>query len=379
MADVWVDRCADYDPDRLRAILNRRFDAILAGRIGAGTRVLIKPNLLLPARPDTGILTHPAVVRVAAEYALDRGARVQVADSPAIGPFKRVLRVSGLADALAGLDLEVSEFRETVRVRIGEPFGEVELARDAVAADVIINLAKLKTHAQMRLTLGVKNLFGCVVGLQKPEWHIRSGVDRDLFATLLVRICQTLAPAATVVDGIIGLEGHGPGKGGTPRALGVLVSGADAPAVDVAIRRMLGLDPDRLPTVAAARRLGILESDGGTVIGDWREGEFADFKLPVLGPLTYGPPTVQRIMRRHLLQRPAVRPETCRVCGECVRYCPAEAITPTETAVAFDYDRCIRCYCCIEICPHGALRAIETPAGRGLRAIRGLFHRITAR
>jgi uncharacterized protein (DUF362 family)/ferredoxin len=379
MADVWVDRCPDYEPDRLREILTRRLDAMLYGRIGAGTRVLIKPNLLLPARPDTGILTHPAVVRAAAEYALDRGARVRIADSPAIGTFKRVLRVGGLAEALAGLDVELTEFRETVRVRIGEPFGEVELAREAVAADVIINLAKLKTHAQMRLTLGVKNLFGCVVGLQKPEWHMRSGVDRDLFATLLVRICRTLAPAATVVDGIIGLEGHGPGKGGTPRALGVLISGADAPAVDVAICRMVGLDPDRLPTAAAARRLGLLDDDGGTVIGDWREGEFGDFKLPALGPLTYGPRPMRRLMRRHLLQRPAVRPEACRVCGECVRYCPAEAITLTETAVTFDYDRCIRCYCCIEICPHGALRAVETLPGRGLRAVGGLFRRITAR
>ena len=79
---------------------------------------------------------------------------------------------------------------------VGEPFGQIDIARSAVEADVVINLAKLKTHTQMLLTLGVKNLFGCIVGFKKPEWHMRSGVDRNMFARLLVQIYQAIHPAS---------------------------------------------------------------------------------------------------------------------------------------------------------------------------------------
>ena len=103
------------------------------------------------------------------------------------------------------------------------------------------------------------------------------------------------------------------------------------------------------------------------------------FKLPVLAPLTFGPKRFHRLMRKHLVQRPAVDPATCRLCGECWRYCPAKAITPYARTIGFDYDRCIRCYCCVEMCPHGALTAVETPPGRIVRRLAGLRDHIAVR
>jgi uncharacterized Fe-S center protein len=84
-------------------------------------------------------------------------------------------------------------------------------------------------------------------------------------------------------------------------------------------------------------------------------------------------------MRKHLVQRPAVDPVKCRLCGECWRYCPAQAITPYARVIGFDYDRCIRCYCCIEMCPHGALEAVETKPGRLVRKLAGVRYRIATR
>jgi len=98
----------------------------------------------------------------------------------------------------------------------------------------------------------------------------------------------------------------------------------------------------------------------------------------VLAPLTFGPQRLQRLMRRHLVQRPVVAAR-CRLCGECWRCCPAKAITPTAEAVVFDYDRCIRCYCCVEMCPHAALRTAETTPGRAARHLFRLRDRITHR
>lgn len=87
-------------------------------------------------------------------------------------------------------------FDAEAEVDIGPPFGRVPLAREALEAEAVINLAKLKTHSQLTLTLGVKNTFGCVVGLKKPEWHMRAGIDKTLFARLIVQIHCTLITTA---------------------------------------------------------------------------------------------------------------------------------------------------------------------------------------
>lgn len=350
-------KSVDYDVDRLKAAMEDFLAMVPAGRIGTGSRVLLKPNLLLPAKPEQGVLTHPALVRAVAELLLDAGAKVRLSDSPATGAFARILRVGGYDRALAGLDVDCRPFETAVQHDIGPPYGRIEMARAALEADAVVNLAKLKTHSQMVLTLGVKNLFGCILGLAKPQWHLRSGVDRDVFARLLVQIHYAVDPVLTIVDGILALEGEGPGKGGTPRTLGVLAGGTDAASVDWAICRLLGLSPERLPTHRAAVSLGRfsaqprMEGTAGTVTG---------FRFPDQTPLLFGPAFFQGALRRHVVQRPVVDPLRCRVCGECWKICPADAVAPSGEKVAFDYQRCIRCYCCVEVCPHGALSS-RTP------------------
>lgn len=357
-------RKAEYDYTILKPLLFEMIDSACGVSIVKGTRVLIKPNLLLPAKPEAAVITHPLVVKAAAEYVLEKGGTVKISDSPAIGLFAKILKDGGYRKAFEGLDVEFKEFKTSVKMDIGEPFGFIEIAKDALEADAVINIAKLKTHAQMFLTLGVKNLFGCIVGLKKPEWHLRSGIDREMFARLLVRIHRAVSPQVTIVDGILGMEGQGPGKGGTPRRLGVLVGGSSAFAVDVAICRMLGADPDRLPTNKAARELKLTDYNVD-VTGDY-EG-INNFVFPIQDPLTFGPRPVHRILRKHLVQRPVADKKLCKLCGECWKYCPAEAISHDREKVSFDYDRCIRCYCCIEVCPEGALRAVETFPGKIIR------------
>lgn len=367
MSKVIVETVTDYGPS-LKTIVPELLDRVLGDAIRAGTRVLIKPNLLTAAAPDRAIVTHPRIVLAAVQYALDRKAVVQVSDSPAVGPFKRVLRVSGLQQVLQGLDATVTEFKDSVTLDVGEPFRKLEIARQAVQADVVINLAKLKTHSQMLLTLGVKNLFGCIVGVRKPNWHMRVGVDRDRFAELLVRIYQTVRPAVTLIDGIVGLEGEGPGFGGQPKPVGCLLASSDAVATDITVCKMIGLDPNQLLTnrVAAARGLApeSIEIDG-------RLPPLHDFVLPEISSSLLGPPRLQPLIRRHLLQRPQANPTACRQCGECWSYCPAQAIRQKDQGVGFDYERCIRCYCCLEICPQGAISAVEPVLSKLLRKASG--------
>jgi uncharacterized protein (DUF362 family)/Pyruvate/2-oxoacid:ferredoxin oxidoreductase delta subunit len=365
MATVFV-RKATYDYATLKPLVAGLLDGLDTTLIRRGSTVLVKPNFLAPASPDRAVITHPLIIRAVVEYVLEKGGSPRVSDSPAMGSFDRVLREGGVAEALEGLPVECRPFKESTLVDIGPPFHRIEIAAEAMSADVVINLPKLKTHTQMLLTLGVKNMFGCIVGTRKPEWHFRAGVDQEKFAEVLVRICAAVRPQMTLLDGILAMEGPGPGKGGVPRPLGVIMACSDALSLDVAVCRMLGLKPDDLLTNRIAARAGLLPDD---VAVDGELPAIRDLRLPTMGPLVFGPKPLHRFMRRHLLQRPVCDAELCVHCGECWKYCPAKAISRGRRGLAFDYDACIRCYCCLEVCPHGALAARETPAGRLLRRL----------
>jgi uncharacterized protein (DUF362 family) len=194
MSTVFFHR-AQYEFDTLRPTVFAMLDGTGRLRIERGSRVLIKPNFLAPAKPERAMTTHPLVLRAVVEYVLEKGGHPLVSDSPGLGNFERLLRKGGYAQTLGGLDVEMRPFAETVKVDIGEPFGRIDIAREAVASDVVINLPKLKTHTQMLLTLGVKNLFSAASSASPgPEWHMRSGVDRQMFARLLVQFIGRSTP-----------------------------------------------------------------------------------------------------------------------------------------------------------------------------------------
>lgn len=368
MTEVFI-RNARYDTDVIRPIIQEMFDSMGPDWITPGMRVVVKPNMLMPAAPEQAIVTHPLIVRCVAAYLLGKGAEVQVSDSPPVGSFRKLIRASGYDDALKDLDVRLKPFERSVRVDIGKPFGAVEIAQDAMEADRVINLPKLKSHAMMYLSLGVKNMFGAIVGLRKPEWHMRSGVDRAMFAKLLVQIYRAVAPAFTLVDGITALEGQGPGRSGKPRPMGVLIGGAQGHAVDKTICTLLGLDPGELLTYRTAREFnlfdGIVHVDGNLHIED-------DFLFPELNSLSLGPESLNRFMRKYVIQKPVVDNDKCKLCSECWKICPAKVISHDTKGVSFDYDNCIRCYCCLEVCLHGAIEAREPLLGKlRRRLIRG--------
>ncbi len=102
---------------------------------------------------------------------------------------------------------------------------QFNLIQLVVDADYIINVPKLKTHSMTVLSGGIKNLFGCVPGLQKPEMHYRYQ-DQAAFARMLVELAHTVAPNVTVMDATEAMEGNGP-TGGSVRKTGVLMASKD--------------------------------------------------------------------------------------------------------------------------------------------------------
>ena len=235
---VALVRCQSYAPAPVRAAVMQALDASGLA-VSRGTRVLIKPNLLM-AKPLA--CTHPQVVAAACEWLLARGASVEVADSPGFGRACAVAQAIGLTEALKPLGLGVAAPDRAVRVELrlpdgaGLPFG---VSRRALECDLVLSAAKVKAHSQMELTLAVKNCFGCVPGLRKALVHAREGQEPDLFADALAALWATLPRVGALADGVTAMHVTGPSRG-EPFALGLVAASVSAPALDTALRELLG-------------------------------------------------------------------------------------------------------------------------------------------
>ena len=215
--------------------------------------MLVKPNLLT-ATPLA--CTSPVVVAAVCRWLLDQGARVRVGDSPGFGTATAVARQTGVEEALRPLGLRVESLAGPrpleLPLRRGGPvsFG---VARAALESDVIFSLPRVKAHSQMRLTLAVKNLFGCVCGLRKALIHTRQGQDPDFFADCIAALWAGLPPVAAVADGLTAMHVTGPSKG-RPFPLGLLGASPSAVALDEALCAVLGLPLAGTPLGAALER-----------------------------------------------------------------------------------------------------------------------------
>ena len=229
------------------------------------------------------------------------------------------------------------------------------IARPVLEADLVINLPKLKTHILTLFTGAVKNLFGAIPGSRKREVHCRAPGVQD-FSQALVDVLELVPPALTLMDGVLGQEGDGPGTSGTPRHYGCLAASVDPVALDAVITRALGYRPGEVLHLAQAeaRGLGISDLDAVRVVGDRRALDFGTVSLPRSHWYFRVPAWVSAPVHRAMRLRPQLTPSACTGCGRCAEVCPREVITPGQPP-SFDLDGCVGCFCCAEICPQGAI------------------------
>ncbi len=360
--DVVIKKCNDYVNEEVYRIVKESVD--LLGGIGAfikkGERILLKPNLLSAKPPDAAVTTHPAVVRAVIQLVREAGATPVVGDSPGIGSAEKVAQKCGIAAVAKEFGVEIINLAQSISVENpnGKTFKRLELSKEAIEVDGIINLPKLKTHAQMFLTLGVKNMFGCVVGARKPQWHMAAGVDTHAFARMLIDTYLFLKPRLTIVDGIVGMEGNGPGSAGDPRRLGLIFAAVDCIALDRVITEVLGAEADALLTtkVAEEDEIGVTDINEINILGEGIEDvKIHDFKFPPLVGAEFRLPfSLHSYLRKPLTARPSINNKQCTLCNMCVDICPPGIMTKTDK-INIDDDKCIRCFCCLEICPEGAI------------------------
>jgi uncharacterized protein (DUF362 family)/NAD-dependent dihydropyrimidine dehydrogenase PreA subunit len=363
---VALVRCSSYELNEVMPAVQKGI-GLLGGSskfIKQGERIVLKVNLLAADVPEKCVTTHPSVFRSVIEAFSNEGATILYGDSPGFGAPHATALKAGIAEVAEELNIELADFKEGREIFFpeGKQNKKFFIANGILDSDGVISLPKMKTHGLERFTGCIKNQFGCVVGMRKGEFHVKLP-DATEFARMIVDLNSFVNPRLYIMDGIIAMEGNGP-RGGNPKPMNVLLFSTDPVALDATACRMINLNPDFVPTTKIAGEIGIgtfLEEEI-EIIGDdlqsFIQHDFVVDRTPVKTAKTN---VLQQFMNNSLVPKPYIISEKCTKCGTCITSCPVEGKAVNwsdgdKTKVpVYNYDKCIRCYCCQEMCPESAI------------------------
>ena len=246
-----------------------------------GKRVLLKPNVGRVAVPGEGITTHPDVVAAAVDVLREAGAEVAIGESPITGvDVMEAFEAAGITAIARQRDCPLIDMdrRPPVEVPLeqGQALHAIKLCADVLDHDLIVSIPVMKMHMHTGVTLSVKNLKGCLWRRSKVKLHMLPPVEGDANKPINIAIADmasVLRPHLAIIDGTVGMEGLGP-SAGEPKALDVVVAGADGFAADAVACQLMGTSADAVPhlAIAGARRYGVVDLDAIDVTPDnWRD------------------------------------------------------------------------------------------------------------
>jgi len=216
--------------------------------LGREHRVLIKPNNCFRhnTMPPYGMVTTTVVVEGIVQLLLEHGCRdISIGEGSIINVFdeldpytKRGFSGTGLDRVARKYGVELIDFNQG-------PFREVDLggirvrvARDALKTDFLINLPVLKTHFQTKVSLGFKNLKGCLSPDSKKRFHTSKRLEG-----LISLLNETIRSDLVLIDGIYMLEKGPETLAGTAYRKDLIIAGTDVFECDVVGATILGVDP----------------------------------------------------------------------------------------------------------------------------------------
>ena len=327
----------------------------LKSYIEKGERVLLKINLLNATTPDKAVVTNPSVVAAVANEVIKNGGTPIIGDSPS-GQFtkrklEKVYNKAGLISLSKkfGFELNYDTNYKKISIPNGKRLKNTHICDFVLNADKIIAVPKIKTHSLMIMTLATKIMYGSIPGLTKVRYHSKF-IRRKSFAEMLIDLLYIVSPDIIIIDGIIGMQGDGP-SGGDPVELNVLFASDNSIAIDLAVCKMLDIEPVGIPTLKEAKIRGI-----------WPK----KIIYPLLSPEDVGykgfilPSTASYLLTDE--KKPKKYPvilNNCTACKDCVKICPKKAIQIINNKANVDFEKCIKCYCCHEMCTYNAIK-LET-------------------
>lgn len=376
--DVAVVRCKTYNVEAVKPALEEALNAVNGlDFVMPGMKIIIKPNLVSFKKPDAAATTHPALLEALVGMLLARGADVTIGDSPG-GPhslplLNRVYAATGMDRVeKLGAKLNRNMNEKTVAFPEGKVLKNFTYTEYLDEADAIIDFCKLKSHGMLGMSAAVKNLFGTIPGLKKPEVHYKFQNDAE-FADMLVDLNEYFKPRLAICDAVVGMEGNGP-TAGTPRQIGAIIASKSTYYADVVGAELIGMNIDGLPTLQAAYERGFAPASSKNlrVYGDIRALTVDDFKAPPVRGLSFMRKgnVLHFISKAALEHKPTLKKRLCAGCGECARMCPAKAIEMKNKKPHINREKCIRCFCCQEFCPRAAMVAHRPLAAKVLNKLK---------
>lgn len=273
---VFVARNQRYDGSLVTVIR----DGLVATGIDPGwlrgKRVLLKPNLVEPAKDRPQMTTHPAMIVAAAEVFRGWGASVAVGEAPGhVRDTEMALIESGVGEALADGGLEFADLNyQAVQWRANRgrrsKLRGFWLPQSVAETDLVVSMPKMKTHHWVGITCSMKNFYGVLPGI-KYGWP-KNVLHHNGIPETVADINATLPHTLAIVDGIECMEGDGPILG-TSKRMGLVLVGTRLASVDATAARIMQLDPTSIDYLRlAVRRMGPLDDSRIEQRGEaWQE------------------------------------------------------------------------------------------------------------
>lgn len=366
-------KCHEYDLDLLKEKIRASLFLIDAyDKIKANAKVFIKLNLVGPFHPDLGITTHPTFVKAVIQIVKEKTSNILIGDNPATKDLIYTLKKTGIYDVIKEENIQIVNNKELVTINNSQYkiYQSFNVSKEMIDVDIMINLPKLKTHAFAYMTGAEKNLFGLIYGLSKASWHVKAAnplqfgeAINDLYGAVLEHFESR--QIIHICDGILGLEGEGPGTSGIPKKANAILASLDAISLDRVACELVQLNYKLqfINTIGNERKLGVGDINKITIVGD----KISDFDVKFLAPKdSLGILGLKIIkikgFRNLILEHPKIDHHKCIKCGECAHICPPKAMQiKTKQYPTVKTSVCIRCWCCSEVCPQEAIYKSKRP------------------
>ncbi len=365
MGKVYIYKCVNYEEKNVNKAMKELLSSFsVLKKIKPGTKVVIKANLVSAMSPEKSATVHPELLKYLTKFLQDKGCIVTIGDSPGgiytKAHLSHVYNITKMDEtgALLNEDFSVKKavFNDAQVLKTFDYTGYLD------NADMIINFCKLKSHAMMKMSCAVKNLFGTIPGTTKPEYHYRFPNHVD-FANMLIDLNEYFKPVINIVDAIVGMDGNGPTMG-NPKQIGCVLASENPYELDYICAKIIGLKEDDVETIKQSIIRKLCNPDKIDLNDNLDKYLIKDFEVKKgrnsIAFRENDKGLISKIIafggNKIFTNKPHCISKKCIGCAKCANICPAHAIKMENKKPHIDRSKCIKCYCCQEFCPVGAMR-----------------------
>jgi uncharacterized protein (DUF362 family) len=196
-----------------------------------GQRVVLKPNMSFSRTPDFSATTHPLVVATAAQACIEAGAQQVLILDHTLQRAEFCLERTGIRDACKNipgvhvLALQEKKFFHEIKIPQGKVLERVEVMKEILDSQVLINIPVAKSHSATGVSLGMKGLMGMI--WDRESFHSQYNINQAI-----ADLATVIKPQLTILDATRALASGGPGGPGEVKKPNLVIAGIDPVAVD---------------------------------------------------------------------------------------------------------------------------------------------------